>query len=220
LIFFKHPEAAVVVFPELRDGSQFSAGDKTDKTPGHYVSAYANCAAAMRRAFYLEQSGFPCFFKHMYEEPDYALQCYAAGAAVWFEPSISVRHHESPAHRMLIRRHHLNARNELWSVWLRCPWPWLILVSGYRIARQFVYACTQGTNWAVREPLWWAEALRGGALCRRARHPICWRIYWHWLALARNPIFCADDLRQRFPRPSRNQSQDWQMELKDASSRH
>src|SRR5207248_3513459 len=92
-IFAAHPEAAVVAFPELRDANQFSALDKTDNRLGHYVSAYANCAAAMRTDLYLRSAGFPAFFTHMYEEPDYALQCYAAGAAVWFEPSLEIRHH-------------------------------------------------------------------------------------------------------------------------------
>src|SRR5690242_14400227 len=113
--FEEHPEAAVIVFPELRLSGKFSASDKTTRSQGHYVSAYANCAAAMRRRFYRERSGFPKFFEHAYEEPDYAMQCYAAGAAVWFEPSLIVEHHESLVNRDLIRRHHLTARNELWS---------------------------------------------------------------------------------------------------------
>ena len=46
---------------------------------GRYVAAYANCGAAMRRDVYLQLAGFPTFFGHMYEEPDYALQCYASG---------------------------------------------------------------------------------------------------------------------------------------------
>ena len=201
-IFANHPEAAVVVFPELRQGNNYSAADKTSKSRGHYVSAYANCAAAMRRSFYLQQPGFPKFFQHMYEEPDYALQCYAAGSAVWFEPSISVRHFESTAHRALIRRHHLNARNELWSVWLRCPWPWLILVSAWRIARQFIYASTEGIFWGLREPLWWLAALRGLAQCWKTRRPVTWRTYWHWLTLARRSIYCDRDLQLKFPQPT------------------
>jgi GT2 family glycosyltransferase len=206
LIFAKHPEAAVVVFPELRNGNKFSAPDKTDESPGHYVSAYANCASAMRRGFYLQQPGFPNFFGHMYEEPDYALQCYAAGSAVWFEPSLSVGHRESSAHRIWMRRHHLNARNELWSVWLRCPWPWVTLVSAYRIARQFVYACSEGVHWAIREPQWWVSALQGLPQCWSNRRPVSWRTYRHWLVLARNPIFRAEDLKHKFPRPSQNRA--------------
>src|SRR6266576_2063619 len=83
----------------------------------------------LRREVYLKIGGYPSFFFHGYEEPDYALQCYAAGYAVWFEPSLPIRHHLAEANRNRFRFHQSNARNEIWSVWLRCPWPWLPLVS-------------------------------------------------------------------------------------------
>ncbi|HEV2472409.1 MAG TPA: glycosyltransferase family A protein [Chthonomonadales bacterium] len=203
-VFLEHPEAAVIVFPELRDGGEFSARDKTDSTPGHYVSAYANCAAAMRRTFYLERPGFPMFFTHMYEEPDYALQCYTAGEAVWFEPSITVRHRVSPVNRCPLQRHHSNARNELWSVWIRCPWPWLPLVSAYRIARQLVYAGSEGAGWLMREPCWWLAALKGWRQCRLSRSPVPWPAYYHWLRLARNPIYTFQEFRSRFSPPRKS----------------
>ena len=200
-VFLEHPEAAVVVLPELRDGNQFAAPDKTDTSDGHYVSAYANCAAAMRRDFYLRQPGFPEFFHHLYEEPDYALQCYAAGKSVWFEPSLVVRHHESRVNRRPVQRHHFNARNELWSVWLRCPWPWLPLVSAYRVLPQFLYACSEGPAWAMREPVWWFSAFKGRRQCVRFRQPVVWRSYYHWMRLARAPVYSVNDLRKKFPAP-------------------
>jgi GT2 family glycosyltransferase len=184
-----HPEAAVISFPEVRDGGVFSHELKTDRIPGHYVSAYANCAAAMRRVLYLQLQGFPAFFSHMYEEPDYALQCYAAGFAVWFEPSLTVRHHQSAVGRREVKRHHQNARNELWSVFVRCPWPWLPLISLFRMSTQFRYACSQGVDWVVREPVWWYEVLAGIRYCVRSRRPVAWSCYLAWMRLARRPIF-------------------------------
>jgi GT2 family glycosyltransferase len=184
-VFEMHPDAAVVSLPELRDGGTFSDHRKTDLSPGHCVSAYANCAAAMRRDVYLRLQGFPRFFVHMYEEPDYALQCYAAGCTAWFEPSLPVRHRCSVRNRSEIRRHHQNARNELWSVWLRCPWPWLPLVSAFRVWRQLRYAMTNGWSWVSREPLWWASALLGVARCAGAREAVPWRTYYRWMRLAR-----------------------------------
>jgi glycosyltransferase involved in cell wall biosynthesis len=192
-----HPEAAVVTFPELRDAG-FAAATLTDRSGGAYVSAYPNCAAAMKRAFYLQSAGYPLFFEHAYEEPDYALQCYGAGAAVWFEPSLVIRHHRSPVQRSAFRTHHFNARNELWSVWLRCPWPWLPVVSLFRIARQFRYACTEGAAWARCEPQWWLAALGGVAHCVRHRRPIPWRRYYAWMKLARQPLGDRADLEARF----------------------
>jgi glycosyltransferase involved in cell wall biosynthesis len=193
-----HPEVAVITFPELRDGDVFASPGKTFSAAGHYVSAYPNCAAAMRREFYLNQPGFPKFFIHMYEETDYALQCYAGSAAVWFEPSLVIRHHLSSVQRQFVTRHHQNARNELWSVWLRCPWPQLPIVSLFRIWRQFRYASTEGWGWSVREPLWWVVALGGLIKCYQNRKPICWPVYYAWMRLARNPIFSFAALQKEF----------------------
>lgn len=192
-VVFSHPEVAVIAFPELRDGGLFSDAAKADKSPGHYISAYANCAAAMRREQYLRQPGFPSFFVHMYEEPDYALQCYAAGSAVWFEPSLTIRHHVSNSGRDPMKRHRQNARNELWSVWMRCPWPWLPLVSVFRIYRQLRVAYAHGLRWVACEPLWWFEALAGTGKCLKARNPIAWPVYYAWMRLARKPLFALGD---------------------------
>jgi GT2 family glycosyltransferase len=186
-IFLRHPEAAVICFPELREGGTFADNSQTASSSGCYVATYANCAAAMRRQFYLETSGFPRFFVHAYEEPDYALQCYAAGGAIWFEPSLIIRHHRSAVGRSDLRTHQHHSRNELWSVWMRCPWPWLPIVSAFRVARQFQHACTQGPAWIVREPQWWYEALCGVGHCLRARNAIEWRAYLGWMRLMRRP---------------------------------
>lgn len=183
-----HPEAAVITFPEMRNGGAYSSLSKTPSSPGRYVSAYANCAAVMRKDFYLRMQGFPRFFGHMYEEPDYALQCYAANSSVWFEPSIVVRHHASPTQRQPVQRHHKNARNEMWSVWLRCPLIWLLPVSLFRMVRQLQYAASEGLFWVVREPIWWLSALKGLPACLRDRKPIKWKIYYSWMQLARKQI--------------------------------
>jgi GT2 family glycosyltransferase len=193
-----HPEAAVITFPEQRDGGSYSSDSKTNVSAGHYVSAYPNCAALMNRAFYLRQPGFPQHFVHMYEEPDYALQCYAAGSAVWFEPSLVIRHHLSSVQRQPLRRHHQNARNELWSVWMRCPWPWLPFISLFRIWRQFRYACSEGFAWAAREPLWWVAAIKGIGKCWSHRQAVAWPRYLAWMRLARKPSHSSTELNRLF----------------------
>lgn len=197
--FEKHPEAAVIGFAEICGAGALGSRGDAQHIRGRYVSAYANCGAAMRRKFYLERRGYADFFEHMYEEPDYALQCYAAGAAVWFEPSLRVVHRESHVNRDVLRRHQLNARNELWSAWLRCPWPWVALVSLYRIARQFVYACSQGVHWMVREPCWWIAAARGMPRCGTRRDAVRWAVYYQWMRLARKPIHSTQELMAKFP---------------------
>jgi GT2 family glycosyltransferase len=188
-VLAQHPEAAVISFPEIRDENcRGPAAPSRDGHPGHYVAAYANCGAAMRRDVYLQLAGFPTFFRHGYEEPDYALQCYAAGLAVWFAPDLAVRHHMSSVNRHEGRRQRLHARNELWSVLIRCPWPYLPAVALFRIWRQLRYAATQSLPDVLLQPAWWLSALRGLPHCFASRAPIQWRTYWGWMKLARNPV--------------------------------
>jgi len=195
-VFGAHPEAAVIAFAELRGEKEVLAGPTADLSKGQYVSAYPNCAAAMRRSLYGAPSKFPRFFYHMYEEPDYALQCYAAGYGVWFEPTLRVRHHLTNAQRQSMSQHHLNARNELWSVGLRCPWPWLPGMAFYRIFRQLIFAATQGLGWLLREPQWWTLAIAGCRKIIEQRRPVPWRIYRGWLRLNREQVENEIQLRQ------------------------
>ena len=62
----------------------------------------------------------------MYQEPDYALQCVAAGYHVLFSPVITIRHHYSGHGRDEICVHHRHARNEFWSTLMRCPFPFAL----------------------------------------------------------------------------------------------
>ena len=48
---------------------------------------------------------------------------------------------------------------------MRCPWPWLPVVSLFRIWRQFRYACSEGLLWALNEPWWWVNAFKGLPQC-------------------------------------------------------
>jgi GT2 family glycosyltransferase len=194
VLFSEHSEADVICFPELRDGGKYSDMSQTAVSTGRYVPAYANCAAAMRREAYLRRPGFPAFFKHMYEEPDYALQCYAAGRAVWFEPSMVVRHHRSSVGRVPLIHHQQHSRNELWSVWMRCPWPWLPVVSAFRVVRQFQHACSQGIAWVIQEPVWWFQAVCGIGKCIGARDPIPWKLYYGWMGLTRRRVTSIEGL--------------------------
>ena len=181
-LFEQRRKLAVLHFPQ-----------RTDEYPGtlaqpnfgseHLTRSFANSGAVLRRSTYLQLPGFESQFFHMYEEPDYALQCVAAGYDVLFSPVITIRHHYSGQARDEIRVHHRHARNEFWSTLMRCPFPFALGMLGWRVVSQFHYACKRGCSWVVREPRWWAQALAGVPYCIRKRNPVSWAAYKRWLSL-------------------------------------
>src|SRR6266566_5826053 len=180
--FEKKPKLAVLHFPQRSDEypETFS---QTEFGPEHLTRSFANSGAVLRRSTYLQLPGFEPRFFHMYEEPDYALQCVAAGYDVLFSPILTIRHHYSSQARNEIGIHHRHARNELWSTVLRCPFPFAVGIAGWRIFSQFRYACKRGWPWVVREPSWWCQALAGIPSFLRKRTPLSWVAYKRWLSL-------------------------------------
>lgn len=184
--FAAWPRCAVLSFPQRTD--EFPATlAQTDFGPLLLTGSYVNAASAIRRSTYLELGGWPLFFEHAADEPDFALRCIAGGWEIIHETRVVVRHHWSALMRNEIRIHQRHARNELWSVLLRCPSPWWPLVALRRAAGQFGYACKRGPAWMVREPLWWFEAIRGSGRAWRERQPLEWPAYSRWRQLLRNP---------------------------------
>ena len=173
---------AVLNFPQRTDEYSETL-IQTDFGSEHLTRSFADSGAALRRATYLELPGFESRFYHMYEEPDYGLQCVAAGYDVLFCPIITIRHHYSGHARDEIRIHHRHARNEFWSSLMRCPFPFALGVLGWRAASQFRYACRRGWSWVVREPRWWAQAVAGIPYFIRKRKPVSWAAYKRWLSL-------------------------------------
>ena len=180
--FEQRPRLSVLNFPQRTDEYSETL-IQTDFGSEHLTRSFANSGAALRRATYLELPGFESRFYHMYEEPDYGLQCVAAGYDVLFCPIITIRHHYSGYARDEIRIHHRHARNEFWSSLMKCPFPFALGVLGWRAASQFRYACRRGWSWVVREPRWWAQAVAGIPYFIRKRKPVSWAAYKRWLSL-------------------------------------
>jgi GT2 family glycosyltransferase len=179
-LFEQNPKLAIAHFPQRTD--EYPATLKqTDFPPARLTRSFANSGAVLRRSVYLELPGFEPKFFHMYEEPDYALQCIGGGYEVLYTPVLTIRHHWSGQTRSEIRNHHRHSRNEFWSVLLRCPWPYCPVVAVYRVLSQFGYACKRGLAWVWREPAWWGQALGGVPYCLKKRTPIPWRRYQTWL---------------------------------------
>ena len=181
-LFKKKPKLAIAHFPQRTDEYPATL-TQTDFGPAIPTRSFANSGAVLLRSVYLELPGFEPEFFHMYEEPDYGLQCVGAGYEVLYTPVVTIRHHYSGQTRSELRNHHRHSRNEFWSVLLRCPFPQFIGLIFYRIISQFRYACKLGPGWVIREPVWWWQVLAGIPFCLRHRRPIAWARYRCWLQL-------------------------------------
>jgi GT2 family glycosyltransferase len=185
--FLRHPRAGVLSFAQRSDEFPETLA-QTSFGHAQFVGTYANSGAAIRRSVFLELGGYPEFFFHAYEEPDFALRCLCAGWQVRHEPSLLVRHHFTATQRNEIRTHQRHARNEFWSVLLRCPMPQLFAVVVFRWLRQLGYAVRRGPRWIVQEPHWWQQAIRGMDQALKHRRPVPWKCYLAWMRLVRRPI--------------------------------
>jgi GT2 family glycosyltransferase len=179
-VFEQRPNLAVLHFP-LRTDEYPETLAQTDFGSERLTRSFGNGSAVLRRSTYLQLPGFESRFFHAYEEPDYGLQCVAAGYDVLFSPLITIRHHYSGHARNEIRVHHRHARNEFWSTLMRCPFPFLFGILVWRVFSQFRYACKRGWTWVIREPIWWWQAVRGIPYCLRRRRPVSWAGYKRWL---------------------------------------
>jgi GT2 family glycosyltransferase len=204
-LFADRPSLGVATFPQRSDEFPESLTTRNFGSR-RYVASYVNSGAAIRQDVFHSLDGYPSFFFHAYEEPDFALRCAASGWQVLFEPSLTIRHHYTSAQRNEIRTHHRHSRNELWSVFLRCPFPQLIGVTLFRVVRQAVYAKRRGLKWLLAEPLWWAATLMGIHQCFRARHPVRWRAYYRWMKLMRTPLASDSDWTEKFGPPEEMRS--------------
>ena len=196
-LFADNPALAIASFPQRTD--EFPATlEQADFGPPHFTGTYANSGAAIRRAVFNELGGYPDFFRHAYEEPDFALRCCASGWQARHETSLTIRHHFTSILRDEIRTHQRHARNELWSVAMRCPAPQLFAVALFRLARQAGYAAHRGFSWLVREPQWWRQCVAGLPRCRAARLPLPWKKYRAWMQLVRRPIHSREEWIETF----------------------
>jgi len=184
-LFQQNPRLAIAHFPQRTD-EYVETLTQTDFGPARLTRSFANSGAVLRRSIYLELPGFETKFFHMYEEPDYALQCVAAGYDILFTPEITIRHHFSGATRNEIRNHHRHARNEFWSTLMRCSFPQVVALASYRVFSEFRYAVKRGPAWVLREPLWWWQAVLGIPYCLKNRRTISWQQYCRWLRMNPN----------------------------------
>lgn len=182
-LFEQNPKLAILTFPQRTD--EYPETLTQENFPeAHSVRSFPCSGACLRVSTYRSLKGFEPMFFHMYEEPDYALQCVANGWDVLYTPAITIRHHWTGSGRSELRNHHRHARNELWSTVIRCPFPQMLLMIAWRIFSQAKYAAGRGISWLIREPLWWWDAVKGIPRALGRRHPVPWVGYKKWLALS------------------------------------
>ena len=181
-LFFERPKLAVAHFPQHTDEYPESLS-RTDFGKPQLTRSFANSGACFRRSTYLQLPGFEPRFFHMYEEPDYALQCTAAGFEVYYTPIVTIRHHWSGQNRSELRVHQQHARNEMWSTAMRCPFPFVFPMILGKMLSQLRIAIARGPAWIFREPIWWWRALAGLPPILSRRQPFPWRGYCRWLRL-------------------------------------
>jgi len=182
VLFSERPDLAVAHFPQRSDEFPDSLGRREFGIPGP-TRTFANCGACFRRSVYVSMAGFETKFFHAYEEPDYALQCVAAGYEVFFAPVITIRHHWTGQTRSELRTHQQHARNECWSTIMRCPFPYAPAMIVRKALAHFRFAVLRGPGWFLREPVWWWQAVRGLPYFLRKRQPVPRAGYRRWLRL-------------------------------------
>lgn len=181
-IFEKRPDLAVATFPQRTD-EYAETLLKTDFGAERSVRSFASSGACLSVAAYRSLDGFQGRFFHMYEEPDYALQCVAANWDIRFFPQMTIRHHWVADSRSELRNHHRHARNEFWSTLMRCPMPYLPLILLGRVYTQAFFALRRGAWWLLAEPKWWWMASQEILKILQLRKPVSWQAYRRWLAL-------------------------------------
>ena len=181
-LFENSPRLAIATFPQRTDEypetlTQENFGED------HLVRSFPCSGACLRVSTYRSLRGFEPMFFHMYEEPDYALQCVASGWDVVYTSAITIRHYWTGSGRSELRNHHRHARNELWSTVMRCPFPQMLLMICWRVMSQVRFAASREFSWLIREPQWWADAIRGIPQALSRRCPVSWKGYKKWLSL-------------------------------------
>jgi GT2 family glycosyltransferase len=198
--FTARPRLAIASFPQRTDEFPETL-NATDFGPSCFVGSYANSGAVLRRSAFEELGGYPDFFFHAYEEPDLALRCVVAGWQVRHETSLTIRHHFTGTQRNEMRTHQRHARNEFWSVFMRCPFPQCVGVAMFRVVRQLGYAWKRGFDWVLHEPKWWLAALGGLGQCFSERRALPWARYRAWMEMVRTPLATEEQWTARFGGP-------------------
>ena len=163
-VFARHPSlgllaARILVEPGGRlDPTSADMGSSAirggPRGGGVPVLGFVACGTVVRRTAFLSVGGFHPRFGVGGEEHVVALDLATAGWDLVYRPDI-VAHHRPASSRDPARRREVEARNALWSAWLRWPAGDALQVSGALLARSLRdRAVRRGALEAIREGGW------------------------------------------------------------------
>ena len=129
--------------------------------PGPAVLGFVACGAVVRRDAFLGVGGFDRRYGIGGEERRLALDLAAAGWVLAYAPDLVVHHHPDAGGAPRPGRLARQARNDLWSAWLRRPLPSALRETAAlltdlarhdrRLAARVAGAALAGLPWVVRE---------------------------------------------------------------------
>jgi GT2 family glycosyltransferase len=107
---------------------------RRDGQPGHALLGFIACGAVVRRRAFLEVGGFREWLGIGGEEAILSHDLAAAGWTLSYVPGV-LAHHQPSGLRCVAERRARIVRNDLWTVWLRRPWPVALRVTAVTARR-------------------------------------------------------------------------------------
>ncbi|MFV8189062.1 glycosyltransferase family 2 protein [Streptomyces sp. AF1B] len=154
----------------------------SDPLKGGYVTGFLGGGHGFRTAMLDEIGDWPAEFFFAHEETDLAWRAADAGWRILYAPELLLQHPKtSPARHAIYYR--VNARNRVWLVRRRLPWPlipvhlgvWTLLTLLRTRSRAGLRAWFGGFVEGLREPV-------------GERRPMRWRTVWRLSRLGRPPV--------------------------------
>lgn len=153
-----------------------------DPLRGGYVTGFLGGGHALRMTMLDEVGDWPAEFFFAHEETDLAWRAADAGWRIRYAPELLLQHPKtSPARHAIYYR--VNARNRVWLVRRRLPWPLVPVHLGVWTLLTLVRVRS-----AAGLRAWLAGFVEGVRESAGERRPMRWRTVWRLTRLGRPPV--------------------------------
>ncbi|MFI8192857.1 glycosyltransferase family 2 protein [Streptomyces sp. NPDC085946] len=154
-----------------------------DPLRGGYVTGFLGGGHALRMAMLDEIGDWPAAFFFAHEETDLAWRAADAGRRILYAPELLLRHpRTSPARHAVHYR--VNARNRVWLVRRRLPWPLVPVHLGVWVLLTLV----RNRRSPAGLRAWFGGFVEGVREPAGERRPMRWRTVWRLTRLGRPPV--------------------------------